>query len=156
MSLNQEAMKKWRDALLFGPYDQAFGQFVAGDPTQPGAQFCCLAVLTDVAIKEGVENVRWVSNHEEPEIFHSVEDLDMAGDSIHDFPDDMIELDEDGKPLGVWKTYGLADLPPPVVKWAGLEDSNPVLDCETAITRNDDQGQSFADIAEAIAKEMTR
>jgi hypothetical protein len=148
MGIKKEVANLWVKALLGGQYEQANGKFIEGDPTEPGASYCCLAVLTDVAIKEGLDTVRWVKGSDEPEIFIPVDEMD---ESINDYEEDRVVRDGRGEALGVWQSYGDADLPDPVRKWAGLVASNPLLNGKPAIVRNDDDCETFEEIAHAIA-----
>jgi len=56
MKMTPEVKEKWLAALRSGEYEQARNDFMA---TKDGkTRYCCLAVLTDLAIKEGVQGVR--------------------------------------------------------------------------------------------------
>lgn len=162
ITVNAERALMWVEALRSGDYTQVRGAFRGGvnlddgDGTvRPG--YCCLAVATDVAIKNGLDNVRWhVDNDAElepivqirfdPEVHEHIEDYD------HDF-------DADG--VG-WINYDDGDMPLPVAQWLGVKDvggtaiTNPNLGGITAISRNDDHSQSFGEIADAIEADIVR
>ena len=159
-NINRERGRLWVQALLSDEYRQANGAFVkAIYPNLPDATpvmaHCCLAVATDVAVKNGCEDVRW---HEDgaPEPTVQV----RWDPSTHDFYENYdYVMDDDGT---VWINYDDGDLPPPVVEWYGIVDEtrsrayNPTLDGVRAIQRNDDSGDDFATIARAIEVEIER
>lgn len=129
----------WIAALRSGEYAQAHGTFVdttRGDPGTSEAKYCCLAVLTDVAIKQGVEGVRW--GPRSPQYFETIsEDRENVPARV---------LAEGGE----WVDYVDGDLPLPVRLWAGIYNSNPVLDGVEAVERNDSHMDDFYTISMAI------
>lgn len=62
--MNQAIKKAWIEALLSGQYKQGRGHLhsIAGN----GHQFCCLGVLTDIAVKSGMdlEYQKWTEDNE--------------------------------------------------------------------------------------------
>lgn len=104
--MNPEIKAKWLTALRNKTYVQGAGNLrIKGPDTE---KFCCLGVLTDLAVKDGVGE--WFA-----------EDFDEC--RILDFPN--------GAPIGHSETQGAEDyenefLPLAVAKWAGL-DSNVYL-----------------------------
>ena len=84
--------------------------------------FCCLGVLCDLANKEGVG--RWGKEGEE-----------------------IITANRTAYPFAVSEESGSAwMLPPEVRKWAGMKSSNGSL-FEESLSRANDAGHSFEDIA---------
>jgi hypothetical protein len=141
----REAKEWWVEGLLGDEYTQAHDEFAglhAADDGTVRRDTCCLAVLTDIAIKHGCEGIRWDPN--DPSTLLIRRDKEHYDDDEY-----MTDYDAliDGDPYDIW---GDGDLPTPVMEWAGLSDSNPTLDGVEAIERNDSRGESFADIARAI------
>lgn len=123
--MKKQIRDQWADALESGEYEQATGALVLD-----GA-YCCLGVLCELAIKDGVEDIRRV--------------------------EDQFQITSDEYP-GEWLDHDDGDLPEPVMKWAGLTDSNPVMSPAIspdtppfrAINLNDDEHWTFKQIAEAV------
>lgn len=141
-AIDRNKGQMWVDALLSGEYTQTTGHFVAA--SMDGSErigHCCLAVLTDIAIKNGCDTVRW-----------------GPGDSV----EVLLPHDHDNLPYcnvidsdveGVWVEYQDGDLPPQVAEWAGIVDdnaANPELNERRAIERNDSDDDDFQQIAQAI------
>lgn len=112
---NKENIRKWVNALRSGEYKQTTGLL------HNDYGYCCLGVLCDVSIKNGldVECYSTVNDSDEPCIAY--------GDS--------------------W-----SQLPEEVVDWAGLEQPNPMLVEDDAVSLNDDMGYDFNQIADLIEK----
>lgn len=117
--MNPDAKTKWIELLRSGTLEQGRGQLRSSSD-----QFCCLGVLCEVAVKEGV-----IPPPIPPET-----------DPGALFDDDWEYADETGI------------LPEAVAVWAGLsprhtsaEDSQSRL-----IAMNDTKGSSFAEIADYI------
>lgn len=61
--LREGLKEKWIAALRSDRYHQVREALVEGDPNRTEEwQFCCLGVLTDVAIKEGCPDIRWTEH----------------------------------------------------------------------------------------------
>lgn len=139
----------WVDeGLLSGNYTQVNGAFRAliEDPKNGGecVGSCCLAVLTDLAIKSGeVPDVRWWGPNNESVLVRVEPDGDYS-------VVDLIELDD-----GFWIEHEDGDLPKPVMEWAGLTSPNPLIDEVKAVERNDQLLETFEQIAEAIKNDDT-
>jgi hypothetical protein len=112
-----------------------FGDTDAATGKVPITGYCCLGVLVEQAIEAGVEGLR------------------LNGPQLQVYVDD-----EEGSG---WRDFGEEDLPDQVVEWAGLSEmrggpgcrgarDNPLLGGIDAITRNDDNGEPFDEIAAAI------
>ena len=138
--MRAEIRKRWVEALRSGDYEQAQGAFVEGDPTgsrpELDTRYCCLAVLTDLAIQDGLPGLRW------------------SGDGLEQLEE--IET-EDDRVVEDWVPREDGDLPYVVWKWAGFDEpqygGNPMIDGEPAISRNDDMGENFEQIADAIERD---
>lgn len=135
--MKEDVKERWIKALRSGEYLQAYGAFtIHSDTTGKPYEYCCLAVLTDLAIKEGAVPLAWDSTGlcatHPIDRNGRLEDADFAtydaGDSV-DFS---------------------GQLPMAVAEWAGLDESNPIIDGISAITRNDSETQSYEEIADAI------
>lgn len=93
VKMNPEVKVKWLAALESGEYRRGTGQLLNKDKSDPDANgYCCLGVLCDLAIKEGIRKqpVPQPMNSKSPQINTS-----------------------EGMRRGVY-------LPPKVQKWAGL------------------------------------
>lgn len=113
--MKPEIKAKWLEALRSGEYAQCDGGL-----SEDGA-FCCLGVLCELALKEGIVN-RTVTDN---------------GDTLYD---------EEG-----------AFLPEAVREWSGLKHLSPhvvrvdkELGRDTSLVCMNDEGTSFADIADVI------
>lgn len=131
---NLANIKKWHDALLSGEYPQTTGQ-LRDDHTDATDDkgYCCLGVACEVAILDGVP-------------------LEWTGLEYRWKPDvDHLDPEEEHT---IWDT----ELPPVVQGWLGIHDENPELVYDEhhrtmpAITLNDTERWSFADIAKAIER----
>lgn len=116
----------WADTLDSGEYRQAHDAFQELPRDGEPEKLCCLAVATDLAIKDGVEGIR---RNQKTGAFEILEE-------------------------GDWITWEGGDLPPVVQEWLGV-DADPDLDGVSAIRRNDGglARQSFHEIANAIRRE---
>lgn len=125
--MKPEIKEKWIDALRNGTYTQCKGQL------KKDSSFCCLGVLTDLYVMEvqGEWRIRTRDQHLKPT--------------------EKVQLENN------------ACLSDPVKKWAGLDDNqdDPVFFAEvgevheySAITANDDDGKSFAEIADLVEKHL--
>ncbi len=117
--MNQEVKEKWIAALRSGKYEQGQTKLRTLEDT-----YCCLGVLCDLAIKEGV-----------------IEDWKL---------DSVAALNASN----VWHADGAHEyLPVSVQKWAGINSENPVLDDEESsftLADENDNGASFHTISNLI------
>lgn len=137
LKIKPEVAKKWVKALRSGKYKQGTERLHARIEGLKD-EFCCLGVLCDIAVQEGVIPAPTV-------------------DSGESFP--TLTVYEYGKRS---KTSGV--LPPAVVKWAGMDNSNPniakVIESEYPeapypvefSSLNDEYDYSFKKIATLIEK----
>lgn len=136
------ARELWAEELRNGPIKQLREELTKGwveDEHRP-EQACCLGVLTAIAIKQGVENVRWAEDGGGSDPVEVFDDDGWRSDGCPEYSD------------GYWAPFNDNDLPWPVAKWAfGRHTSNPELrDSTTAITLNDSEQLSFAEIATCV------
>jgi hypothetical protein len=123
LEMNPEVRAKWTAALRSGEYRQGFEALHSA--TEDGDKFCCLGVLCDLAMREGV----------------------VTADSPSRSDDDVnAEL---------WSYGGRVDyLPEAVRDWAGLDDTNPQVpvtdEKDEPLGWLNDHDWSFAQIADAI------
>lgn len=139
--MDAKVKTKWVDALRSGEYKQASG--VLRDDNDA---FCCLGVLCDVAVKEGLE--------------------------ITVFPPPTSDEEADSEEFSTnWGGYGYGSryddevLPGEVREWAGLDDNSPEVprqDTDPEVTHSyavapevaladlNDRGMTFNEIADRI------
>jgi hypothetical protein len=130
--VNPEIKKAWVEALRSGEYTQARGALCRTEDTSDDetgradkAGYCCLGVLTDLAVKAGV--VQWSPEPRAPEL----------------------QAVMDG--TGSW--YSLT--PPQVVTWAGLDRADPKVGPEgERLSGLNDFGEDFEKIAKLIEEEL--
>jgi len=127
MTMNQDVKAEWVKALRSGEYKQncEYSVLRTADNT-----FCCLGVLTDLAVKAGVL----------PEGEYN--DLEKRYDYQNsDMPNDV----------------NAAYLPVAVINWADVHISNPIIkpgsNNDTAAGQNDG-GTSFSEIADLIEQHL--
>lgn len=144
----------WVKALRSGEFKQARNQFIEVTHFH-GKKHCCLAVATEVAIRNGCIDVEL---HES--LSQRPDGATLGGVDVHvrvgEDSDEVLDGHAHQRPDGTWwSEYNDGDLPPQVAEWYGIthDKQNPVLDGTHAIARNDDFNDSFFQIAEAI--EMT-
>lgn len=143
--MNRERGALWVDGLLGGEFEQARGSFVEVEVVGDGGKWrhCCLAVAMEVAVRNGLDTVRFGDGGAVLRRYDEVK---------HGFLDDYDHDVIDGI---TWISWDDGDLPPEVADWYGLS-SNPELDGETAIQRNDEIKNDFEQIAAAVKIEMER
>jgi len=130
--MNPGIKQKWLIALRSGEYKQ--GKFSLKSVVNGEIRYCCLGVLCDIAVKEGVLN--WKP--------------DIATRSVSEDPNHKYYELEDA--------YVAQLLPPKVKEWAHLESASPVIsDPENSIyhdlaSANDSLNLSFNEIANEIEK----
>ena len=123
--MNPEVKTKWLEALRSGNYKQGQNYLHRGND-----EFCCLGVLCDLAVQEGVVGRTF--------------DPDVDGGGAWVYQDAEVR-------------YSPSDalLPAPVVEWAGLDHINPEVptpdsDGTEALSALNDTGKSFGHIAQLI------
>lgn len=131
--MNPEIKAKWLEALRSGEYQQGRERLKSPDSNP---RYCCLGVLCDLAVKEGV--ARW-------------------DDSV--VIDEHVAIDAAGR--RAW-----AELPFGVAVWAGVVDSggdpdgNPWVDDpahdgeRNTLASLNDSGVSFREIADIIEAQL--
>lgn len=134
--------QQWADALESGEYEQVVGALV--NPRDK--RYCCLGVLSDLAIKAGYDRARWGENLSGQNCLLIRTGLDSDGTPL--IAGDIIEEADDGE---VWVEEVDGQVPQEMAEWLNI-DTNPVLDGVAAITRNDSHQESFTKIAEAIRR----
>lgn len=127
--MNAEVKTRWVSALRSGGYTQTRGalQRVRGGENRP-VGFCCLGVLCDLAVQEGVITPLGTST---------------CGTTMYPHPGPD------------WQD---ATLPPSVRDWAGLTHPNPDVPVplegrpanKTSLATLNDAGYTFEDIADII------
>lgn len=128
--MNQDIKKRWVTALRSGEYDQVEGYLALKDEG-----FCCLGVLCEIALADGV----------------IAKIPARTGSNIINYMD---HGDDEG-----WDT----ELPSAVVAWAGLPDNNPDVEVtapegwtsnQTLSGLNDDLKWDFKKIATVIEEQL--
>lgn len=121
--MNPEYKTKWLDALRSGEYGQGTGALRTKDDT-----YCCLGVLADICVKEGLAS--WVESDSDPEEFAYVVSLP--------------EGREDG-----------AYLPAKIADHVGVDRlGRRGTGLQTLANLNDDSGHTFEQIADIIEEEF--
>lgn len=120
--MKPEIKEKWIAALESGDYPQTMGKL------QDDIGFCCLGVLCDLAVKDGVINPP---------------DWDAYAFAYY-YPEAGVD-----EPYGGWNK---GTLPAIVQRWAGLESDNPGVKAE--VTRHDDAGKPHKVTADAALAEL--
>jgi hypothetical protein len=134
MIINQERLALGLAALRSGEYLQGLGRLKR--VTEGAVRYCCLGVLTEVAIANGCENIRhdqnWPQDYEQ-------------NTAACDCPE--------CQGAGRWLQAGAGDMCKAVRDWYGFESGNPRLGHDgefTAIGANDTLGWDFTQIAQAF------
>lgn len=102
--MEAEKKEKWVTALRSGQYRQGRRALITVENGEVG--YCCLGVLCDLAIKDGVKGVR--IENAQVEVFYRDEN------------DEPVEDD--------WVEHSDGDLPLAVQEWAGLDDNDPQVE----------------------------
>lgn len=130
--MNRDRLKLWIDALRSGDYEQGQGALNKDN------KFCCLGVLCEVAIKDGVKMEVRAYEYASP-VDGGIHEAEMVYDGFTSFP------------------------PPAVRKWLEIDTSNvrvlapstyepDSVESFSVVNLNDSQGRSFAFIADALEK----
>jgi hypothetical protein len=141
MSVDKSRLQLGLDALRSGEFEQCSGSLRSTDITEGKVRYCCLGVLTEVAIRNGLVIRDVCRVCQTPDCEHveaPVEDRDISDD--------------------VWAMAG-ETLSKPVMSWYGLESSDPEIgqdesgDPLPATAANDDKNWNFAHIADGFEAE---
>lgn len=135
--MNPEIKDRWLQKLRSGQYDQIKGELWDGEG------FCCLGVLCEVAVEDGIikRNEDFNSGYTAPLMCR-----DDSGDDREFYRENSI-------------------LPTVVKEWAGLDDNNPAVemkgfydpddDSDVELSElNDSAGYTFEDIANIIEDKL--
>lgn len=124
---NTAVIEKWVEALESGEYEQGVGTLRR--TTFDGNKFCCLGVLCDIAVKEGVIP--------EPTVYDSTATYGVAR-----------EVDVYRNAVSVYRETSNSALPAAVQEWAGVDSPSPMMASGSGlITLNDNAGLNFDEIA---------
>lgn len=128
--MNQDVLKKWVAALRSGKYNQGEGHL--GMTDEDGDEhFCCLGVLCELALDEGIPNLN----------------REFNGDALRYFYNDR----EDFLPTPVMEWAGFHDKNPGIPYIQVEEESDEVYD--KPLSELNDEGLSFTAIADIIEQE---
>lgn len=128
MNMNPEVKAKWTARLRELPNDMQATGVLKNSET---GKMCCLGVLTEIAVEDGVIPAGHVYDSNKKTISYT---------------DDL----ENGETIEWW-----AITPPTVAKWAGLDDENPTLDDGLPASEwNDFKGATFDEIADMIERNL--
>ena len=127
-TMNKEIKELWLNALRSGEYKQCRGRLMK-ETSEGQRSFCCLGVLTDLALKEGVIEHKWELEHNRIQMNY----------------DYFVVNNEVGC------------LIPEVMKWAGIDTpdgtyytgKNKISD---ELSTKNDRGASFKQIADIIER----
>lgn len=119
--MNKEIKTQWLAALRSGEYQQGKGSLRGKNN-----EFCCLGVLCDIAVKNGVIP--------EPRL--------VKGSTVYQYG-------------GIGELFETLHLPKTVQEWAELPNSNPRVESKTlfrggTLAYLNDQGATFEQIADLI------
>lgn len=129
--MKQEIADLWTEALRSGDYEQATGTLLKTDSGNGETiGHCCLGVLCEIAIKQGVKV-------EKSEPRRYVDEID--GETFTSFGD--VTFDDRGDLL-----------PESVMQWADMKSADGALPNEDTLAELNDAGKSFLSIAQIIEK----
>lgn len=138
--MKKEIADLWTAALRGGKYEQATGQLVRIDCTSGEVVgHCCLGVLCEIAIEQGVDVEKLGPKKEEG--------FDDDGEIYHQYTD--VSFDDSD-----------ALLPLSVQSWAGMRSSDGTIgldaldDLVETLTALNDNGKTFLEIADVIEKHV--
>lgn len=136
--MNPVVKAMWLEDLRSGNFRQGSGLLHRQhDNTATGHTFCCLGVLSERAVAEGVC---------EREL-HRRSELDPSFAGVYNYT----ETDESG----TYREHHY--LLPTVQKWAGLDNSDPYVtinDRRARVSTHNDDGATFEQIADAIEDQL--
>jgi hypothetical protein len=133
--MNPQIKARWVAALRSGDYTQVEGRLNKNDEG-----FCCLGVLCEIAVEDGIVNKKLAS-----ELGYEHDSFAYLDDGIND------------------RTYPQFDVLPHNVKdWAGIRDTNPEVKWEhkgeedeyPLSALNDDFKLTFTEIADIIEEQL--
>ena len=128
--MNQDVLKKWVAELRSGKYNQGEGHLMQIDD-DGDEHFCCLGVLCEIALDEGVPNLERVYNEDARRYFYNERE---------DFlPEPVIE----------WVGFNSKN---PGVPYVQSDDDSETVD-DKPLSELNDEGLSFAAIADLIEQE---
>ncbi len=134
-----EFFDKWIAALESGEYEQTTGR-LARDGEDGKRRFCCLGVACDLAVKDGIIQVR-------EDAFGTIEYGDFSASEYNE--DDDVNFSDAVLPVKVMKALGVESRDPVVmVKLGDYEASR------TLAALNDDYAWDFRQIAEVARQEL--
>lgn len=128
--MNQDVLKKWVAELRSGKYKQGEGHLAMTD-MDGEEHFCCLGVLCELALDEGIPNLTREFNEDAGRYFYNDR--------------------EDFLPTPVIEWAGFDDKNPGVPYVQGEDDSGDLFD--KPLSELNDEGLSFAAIADIIEQE---
>lgn len=134
--MKPEIKKLWIDALLSGEYQQGTGYLC--QMTGDGPMFCCLGVLTDLAIKSGV-NISITTKDDRGN------DIVVYGDSFETLPSEVMEWSGLDTPNGAWFYSVHHKLENPDGHFIDEVD-----EIEESLVERNDTGSSFEELAKDI------
>ncbi len=120
MKMNPEVKTKWVAALRSGDYEQ--GRTYLNN----NGKFCCLGVLSEIAVAEGIVDTREI---------YGIVSYGLNGSARGD---------------GGWESAGVTK---PIREWANIE-SNPRMGNNDAMSMNDSFGYTFDQIADEIEEHL--
>ena len=138
--MKTEIKQKWVDALRSGHYEK--GRWFLTRLNGARETFCCLGVLCDLAIKDGVE-LSFVYGD--------------GQDTEERWAEFRIYQSMWNEEQGVYDEYNYTDLPDEVLRWAGLYESPTVMydeQCTTLTELNDLLDVPFPVIAQLIDEQL--
>lgn len=132
--MKPEIKAKWVAALRSGEYRQGRNVLKQAFSSKDTPQFCCLGVLCDLAVKDGLEIEVVDVNDNDPKVLYKVWSFDGAE-----------EL-----------------LPKSVIEWAGIESTNGNVAVDGSaygeggydVASLNDNGVPFIEIADVIEKSL--
>ena len=139
--MKRNVAEMWVEALRSGEYDQ--GRFDLKICNFEGVDYCCLGVLCEIAIKEGVDVMETLDGWRQLPI--------PPGDGIGRFRDTERKRDQ-------LRYFGSECdmLPDEVVEWAGMRSRLGVIkgDEMMSLASMNDVGCTFEEIADKIEENM--
>lgn len=150
MAVNRERLGMGIAALRSGEFEQGQGHLretVINDDRPDGFAYCCLGVLTEVALREGVPGVRRLENGHNGhwyEVFIEAEPCDAPNCGCEGTAERWIDGSNGILSPRIRDYYGLEDDDP---KFPEAEPGFPAM---SAVTLNDKLGWDFGRIAQAF------
>lgn len=149
--VEQERLRRGIAALRSGEFEQAQGALRLPDVETHDVpyRYCCLGVLTEVAVRDGLELEEGLCACGRK--FHQEHEEDLA--EMETDPD-LSEEDICAKVTNVWE-FSSGVLSYPVMAWYGFGMNDPIIGALNdqslqASVANDDQGWDFNQIADGF------